>query len=86
MYTEEQVRRWFLNLRHFDAAARLRKHPLCQRSSLLKPSAIVAVSGWTEAWRNRQLSNFEYVKCIWCGVAWRSHGVWYGVSAVAMVA
>eukprot|EP00750_Incisomonas_marina_P029689 INCI7214.1.p1 GENE.INCI7214.1~~INCI7214.1.p1 ORF type:complete len:3202 (-),score=518.53 INCI7214.1:3391-12840(-) len=61
MYTEEQIRRWFLNLRHFDAAARLRKHPLCKRSALLKPSAIVAVSGWTEAWRTRQLSNFEYL-------------------------
>ncbi len=60
-YTDEQVRRWFLNLRHFDAAARLRRHPLCARSSLLKPSAIVTVSGWTEAWRTRQMSNFEYL-------------------------
>lgn len=61
MYTYEQVRRWFNNLSRFDATARLRQNPLCRRSQLLKPSQIVTVSGWTEAWRTRKLSNLEYL-------------------------
>jgi hypothetical protein len=35
-----------------------------RRKALLAPHALLRMQDWTQAWRHRQLSNFEYLMLI----------------------